>query len=191
MELEDLKKGWKELDEQVDKLEPKDDMLASRVTQKRVTSAHQRLKKEYQNMTALCFLAASWLPMIQRHIEELPLGVMGLFLIFFLIMAAQKGFIWWKLSHVDYKRMTVKEALVSTHQLEKYQKTTTLVGIVLAVPLLAFFVVELYLLHEMYAFYGAWCGLLIGLWGGLHVRRRIKREIKELHEALKDELNEL
>lgn len=191
MELEDLKKGWKELDEQVDKLEPKDDMLASRVTQKRVTSAHQRLKKEYQNMTAVCLCASSSLPMIQRHIEELPLGVMGLFLIFFLIMAAQKGFIWWKLSHVDYKRMTVKEALVSTYQLEKYQKTTTLVGIVLAVPLLAFFVVELYLLHEMYAFYGVWCGLLIGLWCGLRVRRRIKREIKELHEALKDELNEL
>ena len=85
--------------------------------------------------------------------------------------------------------MTVKEALISTYKLEKYQKTGTLIGISLAVPLLICFMVELYRLHEMYAFYGAWCGLVVGLLIGLRIRRRIKRDIKEMRAALNDELN--
>ena len=191
MELEDLKKGWKELDEQVDKLDSKNDMLASRITQKRVVSAQQRLKREYQMMIVVCFLAPSWIAIAQRNMEGLPNWVVYLFFFFFLIMAAQKGFVWWKLSRTNYRQMTVKEALISTYKVEKYQKTGVLIGISLAIPLLAAFIVELYLLDEMYAFYGAWCGLVVGLWIGLHVRRRIKREMKAMREALNDELNEL
>lgn len=189
MELEELKKGWKEMDEQIDKLESMDEVPVSRVTQKRAVSSQERLKKEYRMMTAICFLAPSWITITQRNIGGLPDWTVYMFLVFFMVMAAHKGFIWWKLAHMDYKLMTVKEALISTYKLEKYQKTGTLIGISLAVPVLVCFMAELYLLHEVYALYGAFFGLVIGLYFGFRVRRRIKREMKTMREALNDELN--
>ena len=189
MELEELKKGWKEMDERMEKLESENDKLVNMITQKRATSALQRLTREYQMMTAICLLAPSYFMLTQHHMEGLGDWCLYLFVIFFLVMAIHKSFIWRKLSRMDYKQMTVKEALISTYKLEKYQKTGTLIGISLAVPLLICFMVELYRLHEMYAFYGAWCGLVVGLLIGLRIRRRIKRDIKEMRAALNDELN--
>lgn len=189
MELEELKKGWKVMDEQIDKLESKNEVPVSQITQRRTVSSQQRLKKEYRIMTAICFLAPSWIAITQRNIGGLPDWTVYLFFVFFMVMAVHKGFIWWKLAHLDYKQMTVKEALVSTYKLEKYQKTGTLIGISLAIPVLVCFIVELYFLHEVYALYGAFCGLVIGLFIGLRVRRRIKREMKAMREALNNELN--
>ncbi|WP_455672221.1 hypothetical protein [Phocaeicola sp.] len=189
MELEELKKGWKEMGERMDKIEKTNDELLGKITQNRATSARQRLKREYQMMTAVCFMAPSWLAIAQRNMEELGDWIVYLFLVFFLVMAANKGFVWWKLSRMDYQKMTIKEALISTYQLEKYQKRGTLIGIGLAIPLLVCFMVNLYLMHEVYAFYGAWLGLVFGLWLGLRIHRRIKKEIKEMRDALQDELN--
>lgn len=189
MELEELKKGWKKMDEQIDKMEPKDEVPVSRVTQKRAVSSQQRLKKEFQMMTGVCLMAPFWIMMVQRNMEGFPDWMVYMFFVFFLAMAVHKRFLWCKLARMDYKRMTVKEALISTYELEKYQKWGTLLGISLAVPVLFCFVVELYFLHEVYALYGAFVGLIIGLFAGLRVRRRIKREMKAMREALNDELN--
>lgn len=189
MELEDLKKGWKEMDEQVDKLGSKNEVSVSQITRKRALSSQERLKREYRMMTAICLMAPFWIAITQRNIGGLPDWTVYMFFVFFMVMVVHKGFIWWKLAHLDYKRMTVKEALISTYKLEKYQKTGTLVGISLAVPVLVCFIVELYLLHEVYALYGAFCGLIVGLFFGLRIRRRIKKEIKTMRDALNDELN--
>lgn len=189
MELEELKEGWKEMNERMDKLEIKGDELVNRIAQNRIISAQQRLKREYQMMTVICLLPPSWIVIMQRNIEGLGDWVVYMFFIFFWVMAFHKGFVWWKLAHLNYREMTIKEALVSTYKLEKYQKTGMLVGISLAIPLLICFISLLYQMHEMYAFYGAWCGLVVGLLIGLKVRRRIKKEMKEMRGALQDELN--
>ncbi len=189
MELEDLKKGWKKMDEQMDKLEAKSEMPVSRITQNRAVSAQQRLKREFQMMTGVCLMAPFWIMMVQRNMEGFPDWMVYMFFVFFLVMAVHKRFLWCKLARMDYKQMTVKEALISTYNLEKYQKWGTLLGISLAVPILLCFIVELYLLHEIYALYGACCGLVIGVFAGLRIRKRIRKEIRAMREALNDELN--
>ena len=189
MELEELKKGWKMMDKQMDTLESENEAPVSRITQNRAVSSQQRLIREFQMMTSICLMTPFWIVMIQRNVEGFPDWTVYMFFVFFMVMAAHKGFIWWKLARLDYKRMTVKEALIATYKLEKYQKTGILFGISLAVPVLVCFIVELYLLHEVYALYGAFCGLLIGLYIGFRVRRRIKGEIKAMREALDDELD--
>lgn len=189
MELDELKRGWKTMDEQIDKWESKDEVPVSRITQKRTISSQQRLKREYQLMTCVCFMAPSWISILQRNMDGMPDWIVGMFMVFFMVVGAHKGFVWWKLAHWDYKRMTLKEVLVSTYKLEKYQKQGTLLGILLAVPVLACFVAELYLLHEVYALYGVYTGAIVGLFVGLRVRRRLKEELKAMREALDDELN--
>lgn len=189
MELEELKKSWKVMDEQIDKLESKNEVPVSQITQKRAVSSQQRLKREFQMMTGVCLMAPFWIMMIQRNVEGFPDWMVYMFFVFFLTMAVHKRFLWYKLARMDYKRMTVKEALISTYRLEKYQKWGTLLGISLAVPVLVCFVVELYFLHEVYVLYGAFIGLVIGLFVGWWVRRRIKSEMKAMREALNDELN--
>lgn len=177
------------MDEQIDRLKREDEVPISRITQKRVTSSQQRLKREFQMMTAACLMAPSWITMVQRNMDGISNRIVFLFFVFFMVMAALKGGVWWKLAHMDCKRMTVKEALISTYQLEKRQKTATLVGIFMALPVLACFMVELYSLHEVYVLHGAFCGLVVGLFVGLRVRGRIKREIQAMREALNDELD--
>ena len=48
MELEELKKGWKMMDKQMDKLESENEAPVSRITQNRAVSSQQRLIREFQ-----------------------------------------------------------------------------------------------------------------------------------------------
>ena len=56
MELEELKKGWKMMDKQMDKLESENEAPVSRITQNRAVSSQQRLIREFQRMTSICLM---------------------------------------------------------------------------------------------------------------------------------------
>ena len=72
MELEELKKGWKMMDKQMDKLESENEAPVSRITQNRAVSSQQRLIREFQMMTSICLMTPFWIVMIQRNVEGFP-----------------------------------------------------------------------------------------------------------------------
>lgn len=188
MELEDLKNSWKVMENQISRLEDRNRGLMDKVVNNRVVSAQQRLIQKYRAMTIICLCAPSWIGMMRHSLDEIENVTiyMCIFMVFLLIMAGMKGFMWWRLSHWDYRQMTVKEALSSTYKLSKCQNMNTLVGMTLAIPLIVCFMIALHQLHDSFLIGSAWCGLIVGLFIGLRIRQRMKREIKEMQDTLSD-----
>lgn len=190
MELEDLKKGWKEMDQKMDEVEREHLSMHEWMKKKKGSpSARQRLRRRFMMMAAVCFC----MPGCMVNMTELS-NVVGdwtirAFIIFFLVMGIHKLLMVAKLSKMDNNRMTVREALASVYQLEKWQKYGIILGLAMAVPLLVFFFIQCYQTGNVYMISGAWTGLVIGSIAGWRIRNRVRREFREMREALKDELD--
>ena len=188
MELEDLKKGWREIDEHLDRMDENNDM-AQKVVREHIVSVRERLKYRFRMMTLLCLMAPGVINLLFQEMNGISLWTRAAFVIFFIVMAIHKGFLWRGLAKTDYKWMTSKEALISTFKLEKFQKAGILIGFPIALVVVALFMLDLYRAQEMYAFYGACCGMVIGFFAGMRVQRRIRKEFQQLRGALEEELS--
>ncbi|WP_288735334.1 hypothetical protein [uncultured Parabacteroides sp.] len=188
MELEDLKKGWKEMDKHIDYLQDNNE-ITQKVIKERIVSVQERLARRFRLMTALCLIAPSFLSIDNWGLGDIGVWTKGGFFVFFIVMAIHKGFLWMRMSRLNFMQMTGKEALISTYKLEKIQKIGMLIGFPFAFIIIAFFMLDLYHMHEMYALYGACSGLIVGLFCGLRIRSRIKKEFQQLRSVLDDELN--
>ena len=188
MELEDLKQNWKEMNKRIDNLEKENRSLTERIRKGKAVSAKQRLIRRFRLLVVVCLCSPACLVNINFD------GAVGdwtirLFILFFMVMAAHKGYMCWKLTNIDYNRMTVKEALLSIYQLKKVQRVGTVIGLTLAVPVLLTLFIDFYRAQNEYLLYGAWSGLIIGGIMGLFIRKRIRQEFKEMYDALNDELD--
>ncbi|RHO72132.1 hypothetical protein DW083_09565 [Parabacteroides sp. AF48-14] len=188
MELEDLKKGWREIDEHIDRMDENNEM-AQRVVREHIVSVRERLKNRFRRMTLLCLMAPGVINLLFLEIDGIGSWTKFAFLFFFIVMAIHKGFLWRGLAKTDYKWMTSKEALISTFKLEKFQKVGILIGFPLALVVIALFMLDLYRAQEMYAFYGACCGMVVGFFAGFRMQRRIRKEFQQLRGALEEELS--
>lgn len=188
MELEDLKKGWTVLDEQAGRsLKEKEDSLVDEIMNSRISSPQKKLAQRYRITTILCFICPFCF--INQHISYVSLGywLAGGFYLFFVVMAIYNGGMWWKLSHLNYLQMTVKESLLETYRLERYKRQGFVVGLVMAIPLMAGYFFKLIQISEMYTVWGACIGLLIGIVAGHRIHKRMKKQFKEIREVLGEE----
>lgn len=187
MELEDLKKGWIVLDEKAGRsLKEKEDLLIDEVMKRRIGSPQKKLIQRYRITTILCFVCPLSL-MNQDNSGSLGNWIAGGFFLFFVVMAIYNGGMWWKLSRMNYLRMTVKESLLETYRLERYKKQGFIVGLILAIPLMAGYFFKLIQLGEIYTVAGACLGLIIGIIGGRRIHKRMKKEFQEIREVLGQE----
>lgn len=184
-ELDELKRQWKELGERIDALQDGDDFPARETKSKqRATTAKGRLEMRYRLLCLICLITPCWFNPAMKFLGETGSLRIG-FLLFFLTMAVMKGIGWWKLAHTDYTRMTVKEALQSVYDIERWSHLNVLVGLLAGFPLIALFICYLYQSQypeAEYMLYGVWTGLAIGGFIGLTVQLRVRRDLKEMRE---------
>lgn len=188
MELEDLKRGWTVLDDQAGRsLKEKEDLLVDEVMNSRMASSQKRLIQRYRITTILCFVCP--LCLMHLHNSYISLGhwlVYG-FGLFFIIMAICNGRMWWRLSHLNYLRMTVSESLLETYRLERNKKQGFIIGLVIATPLMAGYLFKLIQIGEIYSVTGACLGLIVGVIAARRIHQRIKREFREMRRVLGEE----
>ena len=87
MELEDLKKGWREIDEHIDRMDENNEM-AQRVVREHIVSVRERLKNRFRRMTLLCLMAPGVINLLFLEIDGIGSWTKFAFLFFFTLRAA-------------------------------------------------------------------------------------------------------
>lgn len=185
MELEDLKKGWKEMEARIDQLEGELKMERH----KRTLSISERLVRKYRILGIICILTPCLFhPMM--GMAQFSDRTACLFTIFFIIVAID--YIWQsvRIGQLDLGKQSLKETLIKFHREEKLFNLLPLYRIVLAIPILLSIVKDLENLGVTHAMYCIWGGLLMGVLFGLNLRRRFKRDYTRMRKALEEEVGE-
>lgn len=185
MELEDLKKGWKEMENRIDRLEGELKMERH----KKRTSARDRLEWRFRILTCICFVTPiSFRPLM--GMAQFSNRTLILFSIFFIIMGIICAFKSIRIAKLDMSQQSLKETLIKVQKEEKLFRYKPLIGIALATPVLLSIIADVYAANEPYAMYGIYGGLFFGSLLGLFIRRRIMREWEAMRQALEEEVGE-
>ena len=185
MELEDLKKGWKEMENRIDRLEGELKMERH----KKRTSARDRLEWRFRILTCICFVTPiSFRPLM--GMAQFSNRTLVLFSIFFIIMGIICALKSIRIAKLDMSQQSLKETLIKVQKEEKLFRYKPLIGITLAAPVLLSIINDINVLNEPIALYGVYGGLFIGVLFGLLIRRRIMREWKAVRQALEEEISE-
>lgn len=185
MELEDLKKGWKEMENRIDHLEGELKMERH----KRTTSARDRLEWRFRILTIVCFiLPISFRPLM--GIAQFSNRTEILFCIFFIIMGILCALKSRQIANLDLNQQSLKETFIKVQKQQKQYRYKPLIGIALATPVLLSLIDDIYASNEPIAMYGIYGGLFFGSLLGLFIRRRIMREWEAVRKALEEEISE-
>lgn len=185
MELEDLKKGWKEMENRIERLEG--ELKIER--HKKTTSARDRLEWRFRLLTIICII----MPPSFSHLMGMAqfsnrTGI--LFSIFFIIMGFICALKSRRIANLNLNQQSLKETLTKLKKEQKLFKYKPLFGIALATPVLLSIIADVYATNEPYTIYGIYGGVFFGLLLGLIIRRRIMREWKTMRKALEEEISE-
>ena len=185
MELEDLKKGWKEMESRIDRLEGELKMERH----KKRTSARDRLEWRYRILTIVCFVTPiSFKPLM--GMAQFSERTEILFCIFFIIMGIICAIKSRRIANLDMSQQSIKETLVKLQKEQKLFKYKPLWAIALATPVILSIIGDIYALNEPVAMYGVYGGLFFGALLGLFIRRRIMIEWEAVRKALEEEISE-
>lgn len=185
MELEDLKKGWKEMEARIDRLEGELKMERH----KKKVSARNRLEWRFRILTIICFVTP---PMFRplMGMAQFSERTEVLFCIFFIIMGIVCAFKSRRIANLDINQQSIKETLVKLQKERKRFEYKPLWAIALAAPVILSLIDDIYALNEPIALYGIYGGLFIGALIGLFIRRRIMLEWEAMRKALEEEIGE-
>lgn len=185
MELEDLKKGWKEMEARIDHLEGELRMERH----KKTTSARDRLTLRFRFLTIICFcLPISFRPLM--GMAQFSERTEILFCIFFIIMGIVCALKSRRIAALNLNQHSLKETLIKLQKEEKLFRYKPLWAIVLAAPVILSIIGDIYALNAPYAIYGVYGGLFGGILLGLLIRRRITLEWNAVRKALEEEISE-
>ncbi len=185
MELEDLKKGWKEMENRIDRLEGELKMERH----KKTTSARDRLEWRFRILAIICFVTPiSFRPLM--GMAQFSDRTEILFCIFFIIMGILCALKSRQIANLDLNQQSLKETLIKVQKDQKRYRYKPLIGIALATPVLLSIIADVYAANEPYAMYGIYGGLFFGSLLGLFIRRRIMREWEAMRKALEEEVGE-
>ena len=189
MELDELKKQWQQIELRIDKVEEANHRLTERLKKNKATNAKQRLTTQFGVKLLFCIISPLWMVLFASQVEvrtELYISYM----VFFVIMAISMAYVWNKLRTMNYMKMSIKEALIAVYDMERLYRRVGWVGIITGAPLIVFMLMEIHKLEIPEAVYGAWVGLIVGAIVGLISKIRYRRLLKEMRQALEEEIGD-
>ena len=105
-------------------------------------------------------------------------------------MAISMAYVWNKLRTMNYMKMSIKEALIAVYDMERLYRRVGWIGIITGAPLIVFMLMEIHKLETPEVVYGAWVGLIVGAIVGLISKMRNRRLLKEMRQALEEEIGD-
>lgn len=186
MDLDELKKSWQHIDSELKRIEKLSDDL-SNICKSRNVSLRDKLVNRYFWLWMLC--AVMTVVSVGLIWHEAILPVMATVLIFYFSILGVLNFVIYKrFKSLDYNYMSVKDMLITVTNTHILRSRFKIVGYCLMIPVLAALLWRFYTI-DINMFYGGCGGGVIGLIAGIITDRKIEREIRELKESLKHELD--
>ncbi len=186
MDLDELKKSWQHIDSELKRIEKLSDDL-SNICKSRNVSLRDKLVNRYFWLWMLC--AVMTVVSVGLIWHEAILPVMATVLIFyFSILGVLNFVIYKKFKSLDYNYMSVRDMLITVTNTHILRSRFKIVAYCLMIPVLVALLWRFYTI-DMSMFYGGCGGGVIGLIAGIITDRKIEREIRELKESLKHELD--
>lgn len=187
MELDDLKKKWRELDERLISTDERIDRLTAEVTTGRFTSARQRLMRTLQ--LGVCMLLC--MPLIFANVLRYEtirpeMAIVVLLIFFIVVMLVRQVVLIALLRRIDPARQSVFEACTAVLRFRTCFMAGAVVGIVVAVPFVVMVGIYLSRFDTPYVLYGFVAGLVVGVPLGVRIFLRMLRDINALRAALTD-----
>ncbi len=184
MELEDLKRGWRELDERMAAVEARAHATAMDVACERIRSSRARLvKTTYLPMIGVCLLPM----MICGVFRELGVDPGPVFYIFlFLFVAAvlvNHTTILLLLRGMDPVGRTVRESCADVLRLRRHFLCGVAVKVTLAVPVIVSLCVAFYGI-DPWIDWGMIAGLAVGIAAGVRIFIRVRSDIAGIENSL-------
>lgn len=182
MTIDELKKLWGNIDAQSSLPPSSAENIERRVVLHLVASTRDSLSSQFFRMAMICAV----LPFL-----FLPFWTLSRILVigaicFSLVQGSFQYFLGRYTDRIDLIGSTVTEALRRTVKLESMRGRFRTIGILMGLPLLAWFGYVIYLQDDMAMFIGYSAGVVIGAIIGLVKNARLARKIKQMKEELID-----
>ena len=184
MNIDELKQSWNTIDARLESLENSARDMERRVTANRVATSRDRLKAIARNMAIICFLAPLTCVPVWRMAPLLTVVIC----VFFIVMGVLQVHSYVTIDSVHLSNLTVTDALKSVYSLERMRHNKRMIGMVLGIPIVAAMLYTFYSWNDLYLFYGACCGTVIGTVIGLMINRRNVELLKAMRRELESNL---
>lgn len=187
MDMEEMRRNWKKMELRINKIETENHRLVEQLKKSRACSAKRKLTIGNGVMTVFCAVSPLWIVLLSGMVD-VSFALYLSYIIFFVIMTLVTGRVWLWLLKTDYMLMSVKEALICAYKTKRLNRDKELVGYLTGLPLIAFLMIEVYQMGIDELMVGAWIGLVIGGIVGICIRIRDNRLLKNMRQALEEEV---
>ncbi len=187
MELEELKRSWKEQSARLDKLEIQNAELRRKLDSSRISGSKGKLMRIYR---ALMIVSLVMIPftLISFHTLLMPFYVNIIMAAFFAQCAIVNFYVLMLIKEIDITRVSVKDALSMVINLMNVRHRLRIVEFVLMVPVLVLLVYTM--LPETSMLIGGICGGVLGSIVGLKKEFEIRALLRGMRADLEDLLSE-
>lgn len=176
MDLEEMKQQLNNLNQRIDNLEERNSELIRRIESGRITSAQQRLIKQYRTFSIIGIMMSFVFFLLYKEI--LPLTVRTFAAAYFLTAAIMDLYLWHGINTIDYNTMGVTEVAAKAIYYKKRHHIFMAILISMCIPLLVCFFFTMG--DDIYMIYGMTAGGIIGLAAGIKIYLNIMKNYREL-----------
>ncbi len=191
MNLEDLKSKWNnaKVDAPID---------SHRCDIKNMRSAQQNAVSIIRPTVIIAFAMAVIIWGFGKDVLPMSVGLKAAYSALLIVLGAANCYVIHEINKIDLSMMTVRQAFEANANVIMLRSRLKLAGIILAIPVFAFMLYELWLFDATvigadgikYTFLGGCAGGVVGSICGLRMDRRIRGYLREVQQMLRDELGE-
>ena len=176
MDLEEMKQQLNNLNRRMDSLENRNSDLIKRIESGRITSAQQRLVKQYRLFSIVGMMMA--LVIFVFYKEWLTLPTRTCATLYFLTAAIMDTYLWTGIRKIDYNTMGVEQVARKAILYKKRHHIFMGILIAMCIPLITTFFFEMG--TNEYIVYGMIAGAVIGVAIGIKTYLNIMSNYRDL-----------
>lgn len=183
MTIDEFKKSWNNID--VGTPGTTDETIArfeKRLRDREVTTMRDSLSRASLRLGFVAFVA----PLLMVPFYSLSPALVFVTWAFFWLMSAINLRFTYIFTHLDYCRLSAKEALSQTIKIERMRNRSKILGITLLIPLLCFMAYTFNKMGEPYIMVGCISGVIIGVAIGIAVNYHFITTFRAMKAELDD-----
>ncbi|MCM1519968.1 MAG: hypothetical protein NC098_04205 [Lachnoclostridium sp.] len=182
MTIDEFKKSWSNIDVGTPATEETIARFEKRMRDREVSTMRDSLSRASLRLGLVAFVS----PLLMVPFWSISPALVIVTWAFFWIMSMINFRFTYIFSHLDYCKLSAKEALSQTIKIEQMRNRSKVFGISLLIPLLCFMAYTFNKMGEPYIMVGCICGVVIGLAIGIAINYHFMTTFRAMKAELDD-----